>query len=211
MRVTLREGAKAAARGLATIVVLPAVGSYWLRSCVLGRDRALEGSTQALGLVPGLTGQYLRRAFLRLTLAHFHHSATVEFGTIFSRADARIDAHAYIGPRCHLGLVHIGTDAMLAAGVHVPSGARTHGMDDPDAPMRLQAGRRTRVRIADGSWIGSGAVVMADVGRDTVVGAGAVVTSSLPDRVVAVGVPARVLRSRDGEAGGRWRVGGGRR
>jgi acetyltransferase-like isoleucine patch superfamily enzyme len=54
-----------------------------------------------------------------------------------------------------------------------------------------------RVRIGAGSWIGSNAVVLADVGRDTVVAAGAVVTRPLPDRVIAAGVPARVLRSRD--------------
>jgi acetyltransferase-like isoleucine patch superfamily enzyme len=37
---------------------------------------------------------------------------------------------------------------------------------------------------------------MADVGRDTIVGAGAVVTRPLPDRVVANGVPARVVGDR---------------
>ena len=42
-----------------------------------------------------------------------------------------------------------------------------------------------------------GAVVMADVGDQTIVGAGAVVTTPLPDRVVAAGVPARVVKSRD--------------
>jgi len=38
---------------------------------------------------------------------------------------------------------------------------------------------------------------MADVGRETIVGAGAVVTRPLPDRVVAAGVPAQVIRRRD--------------
>jgi acetyltransferase-like isoleucine patch superfamily enzyme len=38
---------------------------------------------------------------------------------------------------------------------------------------------------------------MADVGRDSVIGAGAVVTGPIPDGVVAAGVPARVLRRRD--------------
>ena len=63
--------------------------------------------------------------------------------------------------------------------------------------MREQPGVLTQVRIGAGAWIGSAAVVMADVGRDTIVGAGAVVTKSLPDRVVAVGVPARIVRSRE--------------
>ena len=63
-------------------------------------------------------------------------------------------------------------------------------------PIRDQAHHRTRVRIGQGAWIGSAAVVMADVGRNSVVGAGAVVTKPLPDDVVAAGVPARVVRTR---------------
>jgi virginiamycin A acetyltransferase len=192
-----RELAKSLARALALVAVLPALLSYWIRSPILGRDRALEGSTQALSLVPGVLGQYLRRAFLARTTAGCHASATVAFGTVFSRAGVRIDENAYVGPRCHLGLVHVERDALLAAGVHVPSGARTHGTGDPSRPVREQAGEVTLVRIGAGAWIGSAAVVMADVGRDAIVGAGAVVTRPIPDRAVAVGVPARVVRSRD--------------
>ena len=70
-------------------------------------------------------------------------------------------------------------------------------MEDPLRPIRDQAGGVTAVLIGAGAWIGSAAVVMADVGPDTVVGAGAVVTKPLPDGVVAAGVPARILRRRD--------------
>jgi acetyltransferase-like isoleucine patch superfamily enzyme len=192
-----RELLKALARAAATVAVAPALTSYWIRSAIVGRDRALQGSTQALALVPGILGQYLRRAFLTRALARFHSSAVVEFGTIFSQADAEIGENAYIGAHCHLGLVHIGRDALLAGGVHVPSGGRSHGIDDVLVPIRDQAGSPSLVRIGAGAWIGSAAVVMADVGRDTVVGAGAVVTRPVPDRVVVAGVPARIVRSRD--------------
>jgi acetyltransferase-like isoleucine patch superfamily enzyme len=79
----------------------------------------------------------------------------------------------------------------------VPSGGRIHGIDDPDKPIREQEGHIARVTIGEGSWIGSNAVVMADVGRVCVVGAGSVVTKPLPDRVIAGGVPTKIIRNRD--------------
>ncbi len=180
--MTGRNVAKALAFGIATIVVTPSLCSFWIRGRLLGVDRALEGSTQSLSLVPGVLGQYIRRAFLARALASFHRSGTVEFGTIFSRAGARIDEGAYVGPRCHLGLVH--------------SGPATHGTADLSTPIRDQHGTQRMVTIGAGSWIGSGAIVLEDVGRESIVGAGSVVTRTVPDRVVAAGVPARVLRDR---------------
>ena len=53
----MRDALKATARGVALVLVLPALLSYAIRSKVLGPDRALEGSTQFLALIPGLTGR----------------------------------------------------------------------------------------------------------------------------------------------------------
>jgi len=191
-----RSVLKSLAFAAATLMVTPSLASFFIRARVLGRDRALAGSSQALAIVPGVLGQYLRRAFLARTLARCHPSATIEFGTIFSKAGAIIDEQVYVGPRCHLGLVHLERDVLLAAGVHVPSGARTHGTDDPNVPIREQEGALTMVRIGAGAWVGSAAVVMADVGANSVIGAGSVVTAPVPASVTAAGVPARILRSR---------------
>lgn len=193
----MREIAKSICRLLALIAVSPLLLSYWCWSLILGKDRALEGSSQTLSLLPGIIGVYLRRAFLMRILAHCDKTATVEFGTLFSQTGARLDENVYVGPRCHLGLVHIERDALLGPGVHVPSGARTHGTADPSKPIREQEQARVLVRIGEGAWIGSGAVVMADVGAHSVVGAAAVVTKPLPERVLAAGVPAKVLKNRD--------------
>lgn len=195
----MRETVKAVARAAAIVAVLPAIVSFRIRSLVLGRNRALEGSSQALAILPGILGQYLRRGFLSQALDYCAPTATIEYGCLFSHAGTRIGEHAYIGPRCHLGHVDIGADVLLAAGVHVPSGGATHGTGDLSKPIREQEGERRVVRIGRGSWVGSAAVVMADVGSETVVGAGAVVTRPLPDRVVAAGVPARVLKRRDAQ------------
>jgi acetyltransferase-like isoleucine patch superfamily enzyme len=53
------------------------------------------------------------------------------------------------------------------------------------------------VEIGDGSWIGIGAVILPNVriGKRCVIGANAVVTRDIPDRSVAVGSPARVIRT----------------
>jgi len=193
----MREILKAAVRALATIAVAPALLSYAIRARIIGRDRALAGSTQALALLPGLVGQYLRRAFLARTLDACHETAAIEFGTVFSQAGARVGERAYIGPRCHIGLADIGPDTLIAAGVHIPSGPRTHGTGAIAIPMREQEGSPTLIRIGAGAWIGSAAVVMADVGADSIVGAGAVVTKPVPDRVVVAGVPARIVRRRE--------------
>ena len=66
--------------------------------------------------------------------------------------------------------------------------------------MREQQGTLAMVRIGAGAWIGSAAVVMADVGANSIVGAGSVVTAPVPEAVTAAGVPARVLRSRAPQA-----------
>jgi len=198
----MRNTIKAIARGVATVAVIPALLSFVIRRTALGTNRALEGSTQALALAPGVIGDYLRRAFLAHAIAYCDRSATVQFGTIFSQAGARLDANVYVGPRCHLGLVHLERDVLLAAGVHVPSGGATHGISDIRRPIREQPGARTMVRIGEGTWVGSGAIVMADVGRHCVIGAGAVVIQPIPDYAIAVGVPARVIRNRMAEPAG---------
>lgn len=52
------------------------------------------------------------------------------------------------------------------------------------------------VRIGKNVWIGAGAVILPGVtiGENSVIGAGSVVTKDIPDNVVAVGNPCRVLR-----------------
>jgi sugar O-acyltransferase (sialic acid O-acetyltransferase NeuD family) len=57
-----------------------------------------------------------------------------------------------------------------------------------------------RVELGDGTCVGTGAVLLpgVKVGAWSVIGAGAVVTKDLPEGVVAVGIPARVVKSTEG-------------
>jgi len=193
-----REAAKRLARAVAFVLVLPLLLDYWFWSRVFGRHTAFRGIVQVASLFPGLPGMYLRGALLRQVLAECHPSACVEFGVLFSEPGASIGEGVYVGPRCILGLVRLERDVLLASGVQVPSGGKTHRFDDPDVPIRDQGGEPTTVTIGEGAWVGAGAIVMADVGRGTVVAAGSVVTKPLPEFVIAAGVPAKVLRPRFG-------------
>jgi hypothetical protein len=60
-------------------------------------------------------------------------SAAIEFGVLFSKMDSCIDEHVYVGPRYHLGDVHLEREVMLAACAHTER--TTHGTD-PSIPMR---------------------------------------------------------------------------
>ncbi len=188
---------KAVARALASILTLPNLASFHIRAWFVGRDRAFQASCELLSVVPGFLGQYLRRAFLQWTCEGCGDLTVIGFGTVFSTTGVRIDENAYIGPQCNIGWVHLERDVLLAAGVQIPSGPNTHTAARLDVPIRDQPGAPRLVRIGEGTWIGNGAIIMADIGRHAIVAAGAVVTKPLPDHAVAAGVPARVIRLRN--------------
>lgn len=109
-----------------------------------------------------------------------------------------------IGDRCLIGRgsgivghlsIDIGDDVWT--GHHVYITDQNHGYGDPELPISAQTMPERPVRIGSGSWIGHGSVVLpgADIGRGCVIGANSVVNGVIPDHSVAVGAPARVIRS----------------
>lgn len=112
-------------------------------------------------------------------------------------AGIRIGARSLIGESCILrgqGGIVIGDDVYLGTLVQVL--AVNHVFSDTSRPISHQGITAQGITIADGAWIGSGAIILDGVriGRNAVVGAGAVVTKDVPDYCVAVGNPARVVR-----------------
>lgn len=190
---------KSVARVLAAAAVLPVRASMELRALVVGRDRAFQASAEWLALLPGLFGQYVRRAFLDATTEGCGPETVIGVGCLFSTTQVQIDANAYVGPNCNLGWVHVERDVLIAAGVQIPSGPHTHGIPRLDIPIRDQPGAPVCVHVREGAWIGNGAVVLADVGRHAIVAAGAVVTRPVADYAIVGGVPATVIRLRRGE------------
>lgn len=195
----MKEFLKSTANLLALLIVLPAFLAYCLSSLVLGRTKAFPGWSQAFSLLPGLCGVYLRRAFYRLVIARCGADSWIGFGTVFSHPTAAIGSRTYIGVYCCLGDVTLEDDVLIGSNVSIMNGASQHGIDRLDTPIREQAGIWPRVTIGRDSWVGDRSIVMRDLGQHCVVGAGSVVTKPIPDYAVAFGVPAKVIRFRDGK------------
>jgi virginiamycin A acetyltransferase len=188
---------KGLADAVATVFVLPLVFAYQLGKLIFGHEKAFPAWPQLVSLIPGITGVYLRRAFYRLVFRRCGAGSWIGFGTVFSHSTAEIGRNVYVGCYCCLGAVTLEDDVLLGSHVSVMNGTGQHGIERLDIPIREQPGLWPRVTIGRDSWVGDRAVVMADVGKHCVIGAGSVVTQPLPDYAVAVGVPARILRFRN--------------
>jgi galactoside O-acetyltransferase len=118
---------------------------------------------------------------------------------------ANDDGFVQIGDNCAVntnvqigaasGRITIGNNVMIASNVVLR--AANHGLRR-DTPVRFQPSSRGEIRIEDDVWIGSNAVVTANVtiARGTVVAAGAIVTRSTEPFSIVGGVPARKIGER---------------
>ncbi|NED82720.1 sugar O-acetyltransferase [Streptomyces sp. SID11233] len=89
--------------------------------------------------------------------------------------------------------ITIGRDCQIGPNVQLLT--PTHPVEPEPRRDKLEAAKP--ITIGDNVWLGGGAIVLAGVtiGDNSVIGAGAVVTKDVPANVVAVGNPARVIRS----------------
>ncbi len=189
---------KGGVEAIFTVLALPIAGWYhgWASIAPSRADVTMQGVSQLVGLVPGVLGGFLRRAVYRLTLRRCGAGVSVGFGTIIATADVEIGDGVYIGPFCNIGHAAIGDDTLLGSNVTLLGGTRQHGIARLDIPIRHQPGEYRRISVGRDVWIGNGAIVADDVGDQSVIGAGAVVTKPIPGRSVAVGNPARVIAER---------------
>jgi acetyltransferase-like isoleucine patch superfamily enzyme len=115
----------------------------------------------------------------------------------------RVTATSALQVTAHLA-VTIEDDVLFAANVFIADA--THGYERADEPYKYQAlGHLAPVTIKRGCWIGQNVVVLPGVtiGEFCVIGANCVVTQDVPARSIAVGAPARVVKSWD-ETSRQW-------
>jgi len=150
---------------------------------------------QTFALVPSIVGDYLRIAYYKLTLEECALESRIQFGSFFAHPQAKVGQGVYIGSYCILGRTEIGDRTQIASSVQIPSGRRQHARADDGRVLGSDRGEFTPVLIGADCWIGAGAIVMAEVGAGSTVGAGSVVVKPIPPGSVAVGSPARVVKT----------------
>lgn len=104
-----------------------------------------------------------------------------------------IGEFAYLGGA---GGVDIGAGTIV--GQYFSVHPENHVFADPDLPVREQGVTRDGIKIGSGCWIGAKVTITdgVTIGKNSVIAAGAVVTTSFPEASVIGGVPARLLRAR---------------
>jgi len=147
------------------------------------------------------------RIRMRLLLPLFKkcgRNVVIAHGGYFSPANIEIGDDVYIGPyaifNSAISTIRIGSKVMFGPRVIIMGG--DHRTDVLGAYM-YDVGEKLPendqdVILEDDVWIGAGALILKGVtiGCGTLVGAGSVVTKSIPPYSVAVGNPARVVRCR---------------
>lgn len=106
----------------------------------------------------------------------------------------------------HIGAIEnvtIGDNVLVASGVFISDHSHGHygfeGACSPEVPPNKRPLDSSPVVIKDNCWIGEKACILPGVtiGEGSIVGAGSVVTKSLPPNVIAAGNPAKVIKRYD--------------
>jgi acetyltransferase-like isoleucine patch superfamily enzyme len=115
--------------------------------------------------------------------------------------DIIVEDKANLGFNCEIfsaSRVRVGKSILMAAYTYLVGG--DHLYDRVDIPV-LEQGRTARgIEVDDHVWLGTHVVVTdgSRIGRDAIIGAGAVVVGEIPEFAIAAGIPAKVMRDRRG-------------
>jgi len=145
-------------------------------------------------------GKKVRISLGKKTVLKIGANVTIKENTqlyLSDNASLSIGARTYVGFHCELSFTSnctIGEDCQIAGYCTVIDS--NHQFIDPTIPINKQGFVSAPIAIADDVWLGNKVVVLkgVQIGRHSVVGAGAVVTKDIPAFTVAAGVPARPIK-----------------
>lgn len=194
--MNLRKMIKRTIKNLFLLITLPI---YWLMlilTTIGDTDSTFQSFSQAISLIPGKFGIYIRAAFYRLACPGTSDEISVGFLTLLSHKNTTIEKGVYIGPQCNIGKCTIGKNTLLGSGVHILSGNRQHEFSDLNSPIQEQGGHYEKIRIGEDCWLGNTALVMASIGSHCIIAAGSIVTKTAENGSILAGNPARLIRNR---------------
>jgi virginiamycin A acetyltransferase len=164
--------------------------------CGFGRRPLLFAFfAQGFAILPGFIGSFARAAFYRMTLEDCSLDIVIGLGSYFSRRDAVVAPHVSIGSYCIIGRTKIGARSQISSHVEIPGGRAQHLRDGNGRLSDTVEESDGLLEIGEDCWIGASSVVMASVGAQSTIGAGSVVVRDIPAGVVAVGAPAKPIKS----------------
>jgi acetyltransferase-like isoleucine patch superfamily enzyme len=150
--------------------------------------------------IPGVTGIFLRYAILRWFVKESWgffrvlERVMIEYpGGLSIGRQVGLNTGCWINAR---GGVALGDDVIV--GPYCVIHSANHRLDRLDVPTRRQGYEEKPVFIGRNVWLGARVTVLPGVtiGDNAVIGAGAVVARDIPPNAIAVGNPARVIRTR---------------
>jgi acetyltransferase-like isoleucine patch superfamily enzyme len=103
---------------------------------------------------------------------------------------------SYNSELCSANDLNIGKNSLISAYVFFVAGDHTYNITDK--PIIEQAGRSQGINVGENCWFGVKSTVFdgVNIGNDSIIGASAVINSDIPPFSVAVGIPAKVIKSR---------------
>jgi len=118
---------------------------------------------------------------------------------------SNIGSHINIGDNVGIGAfaniggsggITIGKNTIIAQ--YFSAHPENHIFESTSKPIRSQGTSRKPIVIGEDCWIGAKVTIVAgiSIGRGAIIGAGSVVTKDIPDFSIAVGNPARTIKSR---------------
>ena len=181
---------------LSLLLVLPLIILCKLEEIIFSKDSELifHICTHLLAIMPGLPGAFLRRAFYSQTLDECSQHCHIGFGSIFSHRSNTVEKHVYIGSYAIIGSAHLGEHCLIGSRVSILSGKELHVLDDDGMWTPFSAERLSQVKLAKNVWVGEGAIIAADIGEGSMVGAGSVITTNVKPHILVTGNPARFVK-----------------
>lgn len=153
-------------------------------------------------MVKGKIGIALRYILLKTLAKQVGDNVSIHSGVyLFHPENLSIGDHVSIHPMCYLeasGGLTIGNNVSIAHGATIMT--ESHRYDSLDIPIKDQGLLFKETIIESDVWIGAKATILygTTIGSGSIVAAGAVVTKNVPRLAIVGGVPAKVIRLRNG-------------